>query len=409
MRALIATTGSEGDVRPFFPLARELAARGHEVLFSAPEPFAASAAEQGLAFRKIGPPWVAADIENVFARVLNAANPLAGLSVVMDFIAEQGRPVVPELLEMASQADVVIHPPILVPAAAAARARDVREVTVQFAPVFRASGYSPTGADLGPLLNSIAWSLGARMLSRATDTKLNTLVEAAGLPPWKDVLVTAVSPTLDLVAVSPHVLPRDPAWPASSHVTGYFFSEARAFVPDPALEQFLAGERPVVIGFGSMLGFDPEATTRTLLEAARGLSRKVLIQSGWAGLHAANVPPNVRFIKFIPHDWLFARAACVVHHGGAGTTAAVVRAGIPQAIVWHLGDQPVWGTRTRKLGVSPGFISYKKLTASWLRYMIERMCGDAVMKAAARTLGEAVRAEDGVRTAADLIEDARSA
>jgi UDP:flavonoid glycosyltransferase YjiC (YdhE family) len=114
----------------------------------------------------------------------------------------------------------------------------------------------------------------------------------------------------------------------------------------------------------------------------------------------------VHFAKFIPHDWLFRRAACVVHHGGAGTTAAVFRAGIPQAIVWHLGDQPVWGTRARKLGVSPGFVSYKKLTAPWLKWAIERMCVDPVMRTAARRLGDAVRTEDGVRTAARLIEDA---
>jgi UDP:flavonoid glycosyltransferase YjiC (YdhE family) len=404
MRVLIATTGSDGDIRPFFPLAKELAARGHEVLFAAPDHFAPSAAQQGLAFRQIGPPSAEVDIESVFARVLNARSPLAGLSIVMEFIADQGRTVVPELLELASQADVVIHPPLLVPGAVAARARGVRQITVQFAPVFRATTYGPTGADLGPLLNSILWSLGAQMLRRTTDSRLNALVEAAGLPPWKDVLVAAVSPTLDLVAISPHVWPRDPIWPASSHLTGYFFAEDRSFVPDPALESFVAGERPVVISFGSMLGFDREVTTRTLLEAARGLSRKVIIQSGWAGLMAADAPPNVHFAKFIPHDWLFARAACVVHHGGAGTTASVFRAGIPQAIVWHLGDQPIWGGRARKLGVSPGFVSYKKLTAPWLKWAIERMCVDPVMRAAARRLGEAVRAEDGVRTAASLIE-----
>jgi UDP:flavonoid glycosyltransferase YjiC (YdhE family) len=407
MRALIATTGSDGDVRPFFPLAKELAARGHEVLFSAPEYFSEAAAEQGLAFRKIGPPLVAADAQKLFARVLVARSPLAGLSIVMDFIAEHGRTMVPELLEMVSQADVVIHPPILVPAAVAARARGVRQVTVQFAPVFRAQSYSPTGTDLGPFFNSVSWSLAGRMLGRETDSKLNALVEAGGLPPWKNVLVAAVSPTLDLIAVSPHVLPRDPAWPASSHLTGYLFAEDRAFVPDAALESFVAGERPVVIGFGSMLGFDPEATTRILLEAARRVSRKVIIQSGWAGLRAAEGPPNVHFAKFVPHDWLFARAACVIHHGGAGTTAAAFRAGIPQAIVWHLGDQPVWGTWARKLGVSPGFVSYKKLTARWLEWAIERMCADPVIRTAARGLGEAVRAENGVATAVRLIEDAR--
>lgn len=404
MRALIATTGSDGDVRPFFALAKELTARGHEVLFSAPDGYAAKVAEQGLPFRKIGPAWVREEVEKIFRRVLAAPNPLAGLSIVMDVVAAQGRPAVAELLEMASQADVVIHPPLLVAAAAAARARGVAQVSVQFAPVHRGRGYSPTGANFGPLLNALAWSLTLWIFRRATDAKLNTVVEAAGLAPWKNVLVAASSPLLDLIAVSPRVFARDPAWPDATRLTGYFFLDEARCAVDPALEAFIADERPVVIGFGSMAGFDVQATTRTILEAVRGLSRKVVVQAGWAGLGANDPPPNVYFAKFVPHDWLFPRAACVVHHGGAGTTAAAFRAGVPQAIVWHLGDQPGWGRRARALGVSPGFVWHKKLTASWLRAQIERMCDDVRMQDAARSLGQAIRQENGVAHAATLIE-----
>jgi|SRR5580658_966089 sterol 3beta-glucosyltransferase len=404
MRVLIATTGSDGDIRPFFPLAKELMARCHEVLFAAPDHYAVSVAEQGLAFRKIGPPWIAKDMERVFERVLTAPNPLAGLPIIMEIVAEQGRPAVPELLEMASQADVVIHPPLLVAAAAAARAKDVPQVSVQFAPVYRGCGYAPNGANFGPFLNGLAWSLAYWLLRRTTDARLNTVVEAAGLAPWKNVFISAASPLLDLIAVSPHVFARDPAWPMSAHVTGYFFNDEAGRVGDAGLEAFVGAERPVVIGFGSMLGFDPHATTRTILEAAAGLRSKVVVQAGWAGLGASDPPPNVFFSKFIPHGWLFSRAACVVHHGGAGTTAAAFRAGVPQAVVWHLGDQPGWGKKACTLGVSPGFVSYKKLTATWLRSQIERMCDDARMRDAARSLGEAIRQENGVGTAATLIE-----
>ena len=405
MRALIATTGSDGDIRPFLALASELSRRGHDVLFTAPDRFAQAAAELGLRFQKHGPPWIKAEMDVIFARVLAAKSPLAQLALVMEVIAEQGQQSLPELLALLPQADVVIYPPLLVAAAVAARARQVRHVSVQLAPIHRGRNYGPSGDDFGAFLNRVMWTVAARVLRGATDAKLNVLVQAAGLAPWKDVLIDASSSSLlDLIAVSPHVLARDPAWPASSRVTGYWFLDERAFEPSPELAAFVEGERPVVVGFGSMIGFDAHAITRTIASAVHDLQRKVIILGGWAGLGAMKLPEHVHVTSFVPHAWLFSRAACVVHHGGAGTTGAAFRAGIPQSIVWHLGDQPIWAKKARALGVSPGFISHKKLSAAWLRRQIDTMCTDHAMQERARVLGEQIRSEHGVAVAADMIE-----
>jgi sterol 3beta-glucosyltransferase len=407
MRVLIATTGSDGDVRPLFPLATELRARGHQVLFAAPDHFAPSAAEQHVPFRAIGPHWDEAEVEATFARVLAESNPVKQLAILIDEIAPRQRETVPDLLELAPEHDVVVHPFILVAAAAAARARHVPHVSVQYTPNQRTQNRGPAGGDFGPFLNGLQWSLAAWMLRRITDAPLNTIVEAAGLAPWRNVLGEAiVSPLLDLVAVSPSVVTHDPAWAKSTHVTGFFFHDDTGFVPDPALAAFVEGERPVVIGFGSMHGFDAATTTRILLEAVRDLPRKVVLQAGWAGLGSTALPSNVHLAKFVPHSWLFPRAACVVHHGGAGTTASALRAGVPQTIVWHVGDQPAWARRTKDCGVSPGSVFHRKLGARWLRQAIDRMLSDQAMQAAASGLGEAVRQENGVTTAADLIERA---
>src|SRR5678815_4085551 len=145
-----------------------------------------------------------------------------------------------------------------------------------------------------------------------------------------------------------------------------------------------------------MMGFDAKKTIEIILEAARGLDRRVVVQSGWAGLAAGDVPKNVHVASFVPHDWLFSRAACVVHHGGAGTTAAAMRAGVPQTIVWHLGDQPVWGKRVAQLGVGLAPRSHHDLDAAWLRKTIERMTSDEAMKARAAELGAAIAKEDGL-------------
>lgn len=379
------------------------------MLFSAPDRFAEAARELGLRFQKHGPPWIKAEMDQIFARVLAASSPLSQLALVMDVIAEQGLQSLPELLAMVAQVDLVIYPPLLVAAAAAARARHVRHISAQLAPIHRARDYGPNGENLGPILNRAMWAVAARMLRRATDAKLNAVVQAAGLPPWRDVLVDAASSSLlDLIAVSPHVIARDPAWPTASQVSGYWYLDQPAFCPSPALAEFVRGERPVVVGFGSMIGFDSQATTRMILAAVRDLPRKVILQAGWAGLGEARLPEHVHVAGFVPHTWLFPRAACVVHHGGAGTTAAAFRAGIPQSIVWHLGDQPIWAKKARALGVSPGFISHKKLSAEWLRSQIEKMCSDRAMQQRAELLGEQIRGENGVGVAADLIERAVS-
>jgi UDP:flavonoid glycosyltransferase YjiC (YdhE family) len=267
---------------------------------------------------------------------------------MMDSFAAVEREMVPELLEMAAQHDVVVHPLILVAAAAAARARQVPHVSIQYTPIQRARGYAPGGHDFRPFLNGLLWSLASWILRRAIDTTLNPVVEATGLPPWRDVLAEAISSSvLDLVAVSPSIVAKDPAWLESTHVCGYLFLDDPGFVPDPELAAFVEGDRPVVIGFGSMMGFDTAATTRTLLEAVRDIPRKVVLQAGWAGLGGAELPRNVHLAKFVPHSWLFPRAACVVHHGGAGTTASAFRAGIPQTMVWHLADQRGWTKRAK--------------------------------------------------------------
>jgi len=407
MRVLLATTGSEGDVRPFVALARELLTRGHEVLFAAPDHFAGSVAGHGVAFRSIGPPWDTEALSRTLARVLATSNPVVQIAAIVENLVEAQRRMVPELLAMAPEHDLVVYQPLLVAAPAAARARDVPHVSLQLMPMHAARTYSPMGRNLGPWLNGALWWLARRLLRRATDATLNTIVEAAGLAPWRDVLADASpSSLLDIVAVSPRIMQRDPAWPTSSHLTGYLFLDEPDFAPDPALAAFVEGEPPVVVGFGSMHGFDAEATTRTILDAVRDLPRKVVLQAGWAGLGRADLPAHVHLASFVPHSWLFARAACVVHHGGAGTTAAAFRAGVPQTFVSHFGDQPGWAKRAKAHGVSAGSVPHRKLHARWLRERIDRMLADTDLQRAARGLGEAIRDEKGEAAAAELIERA---
>lgn len=406
-KILLATTGSNGDVLPFFGLAQRLRAAGHDVLIAASDNYAAPADALGLPFSAVGLPWDEAELRLTFERILAEKTPLTQLAQVTEAIVPSGREAVPALRALAREVDLVIYAPIFVAAVAAARAEGTPHISVHFAPIHRAVGYGPTGLDLGELLNVGGWWLASHVLRRATDTQLNTIVAEAGLAPWSDILLESSHSTLlDLVAVSPHVFAKDPGWPAETAVTGYWFVDESDFQPDPALAAFVAEEPPVVIGFGSMMGLDVAATTATIAEVARGLNRRVVLQAGWAGLGGGELPPNVHVAPYVPHSWLFERAACVVHHGGAGTTAAACRAGVPQAIVWHLGDQPVWGKRVADLGVGPTPCAHRDLDARWLHATLDRMLRDSVMQRRARALGRAVRQEDGLGEAVAAIERA---
>jgi UDP:flavonoid glycosyltransferase YjiC (YdhE family) len=412
MRVMLATTGSEGDVRPFLALAEGLRARGHQVTLFANSIYGEMSARYGIPFESLRPEWGPDVLRDTFARILSESNPVKQLAIVIESASVVSRESLPKFLEQVPAFDVVVYHPLLVAALAAARAKGVRHASVQLAPLHPADGYSPTGANLGVLLNRFMWWGAKRMIRGASDAALNETVVMAGLEPWRDVMLCAsASELLDLVAVSPKVVARDPAWPKSSQLTGFWFTEDEAYEPDAEFEAFLrrqGDKKPIVIGFGSMHGFDTAKLSATILEAVRTLEHPVVVQSGWAELALASVPPHVIVTKYVPHAWLFARAHAVVHHGGAGTTAACFRAGVPQAIVWHLGDQPVWGRHVARLGVGPSPIAARGLTAKALRSALDALLVDGaiggVMATKARALAEEIRAERGVDTAVRAIE-----
>ena len=407
MKALLATTGTDGDIQPFMALGQRLQREGHEVVIATSNHYDKRAASLGLPFAAIGPPWDDAIMNGHFTRILAEKNPLKQLILVVEAIEEDQRASVPQLLELATGVDVVIYQPLLVAAAAAARAIGKAHVSVHLAPLHRARNYSPIGTNFGRFGNYLMWTAANAMMRRATDHRLNTVVAAAGLAPWKDVLLSSShSKLLDLVAVSPAVLARDPLSKPETLITGYWFVDEPEFTPSKELLDFVSEEPPVVIGFGSMVVLDAAAVTKTILDAAASLKRRVVLQSGWSGLGNVTLPPNVFRAGFVPHNWLHPRAACILHHGGAGTTASALRAGVPQGIVWHLGDQPMWGKNMQRLGVAPAALPHHKLTTSWLTKTIERLLSDESMIDKAKALGEVIRAEDGTGLAVRAIETA---
>ncbi|KAI7493391.1 UDP-Glycosyltransferase/glycogen phosphorylase [Hortaea werneckii] len=169
---------------------------------------------------------------------------------------------------------------------------------------------------------------------------------------------------------SPALIPKPKDWGQHISISGfYFLNLATNFTPDAELKAFLdAGPPPVYIGFGSIVLDDPNGMTQLLFEAVRQSGQRALVSKGWGGMGADELgkPDGVYMLGNVPHDWLFKQVSCVVHHGGAGTTAAGITAGRPTVVVPFFGDQPFWGSMVARAGAGPDPIPHKQLTAEKL-------------------------------------------
>lgn len=206
-----------------------------------------------------------------------------------------------------------------------------------------------------------------------------------------------------LYGFSAHVVPRPPDWRAGLDVTGYWWSpDAPARQPSPELSEFLrAGPPPVFVGLGSTATARGEQLSRTIVAALRQAGARAVVQAGWARLHADG--DDVITVGDLPHQWLFPRMAAVIHHAGAGTSAAVLRAGVPSVPVTGIMDQPFWARRLHALGVATAPLRRVSLTAEELAAAVTDAVGDPRYRQRAQELSPLIEAEDGAAKAIDVI------
>lgn len=204
-----------------------------------------------------------------------------------------------------------------------------------------------------------------------------------------------------LYGFSRHIVPRPVDWPDAAQIAGYWFLDEPHWQPSHALRDFLdAGPKPIYVGFGSMVNAQAEQFTACVLDAIGRSGQRAVLATGWGGLSAKEGAQDERIFmtQGAPHDWLFPRMAAAVHHGGAGTAAAAVRAGIPSVIVPFYGDQPFWARCLQREGMAPPALDRKHLSAEALAGAIESTVQEPMRRCAA-AMGERVRAEDGVAAA----------
>jgi sterol 3beta-glucosyltransferase len=227
-----------------------------------------------------------------------------------------------------------------------------------------------------------------------------------GLPPIaRRVEAPPGAPAPLLYGFSPSVIPPPTDWAPHIHVTGYWvLPDPAEWAPPPALQAFLsAGPPPVYVGFGSMRNRDPVATTALVVEALARAGQRGVLLVGKGAMCPEGLPDTLFPVASTSHSWLLPQMAAVVHHGGAGTTAAALRAGVPSFAVPFFADQPGWARTAHRLGVGPRPIPRRELTAARLAEAITQAVTDPAMRACAASLGARIRAEDGVGVAVEHI------
>ena len=251
------------------------------------------------------------------------------------------------------------------------------------------------------LLAWMLWSFVRSSLSKARCEILD--LGAASFAPPFDKLARQGVPSL--VGVSPAVISKPYDWPSAVDLTGYWFLDSPASETLPVeLERFIgSGPPPVYIGFGSLSDREAEIFTQIAIDALKQAGQRGVLLTGWGGLHGTSRSDDLLAIDFAPHKSLFPRMAAVVHHGGAGTTAAGLRAGAPNVIVPFMGDQPFWGRRVYELGVGAAPIPRAELSTQRSADAISTVVHDQGIRARAAQLGEKIRAEDGIGRAVEKI------
>jgi sterol 3beta-glucosyltransferase len=270
--------------------------------------------------------------------------------------------------------------------------------TAEFPPPGRPAGGRPSPAD-----NLAA---GRELLARTGGLYadvLRRLSARLGLPA---ATARAASPPDDWPichGYSPAVVPRPADWPAAVRVTGYWWPAVPPGwrPPDPLVDFLAAGPAPVFVGFGSMTP-DHERLQDVVEVAVRRAGVRAVVQSGWVGLGPA-AGDDLLVVDDLPHDWLFPRTAAVVHHAGAGTTGAGLRAGVPAVPVPVLLDQPFWADRLHGLGVAPRPLPMHELTADTLTDALRSCLDRPGYRDRAAELGRRIRAEDGPAAVLSLV------
>lgn len=397
MRIIVPAIGSRGDVQPYIALCQGLQDAGHQVQLATNPTLCPLVNSYGVPMVPVGKP---VDMGAAGARIWAQAGRFwwLGLIRIMQLGFQLVRDAYPDLLNLVGQADLIVVTDTFAGAAEADKLR-VPWISATLQPA-RVPVPNPQVSPLVRLL--------FRFANLIIMAPMNRFRKKVGVAPFRD-MGSMLSDRLILIPVSPCVSPPNPEWPTHVKMTGYWAARSpQGWSPPADLLAFLeAGDDPVAVSLGAMSlsGEETRQAAEITLEAIRQSGTRAVIQ-GWDEiLEGTALPQYIYHAGPLPHTWLFPRMRAVVHHGGFGTTASALSAGVPAVVIPHIIDQMYWAQRVVDLGAGPQFIHRAGLDSQRLTAAILRATNDEAMQAQAAIIGECIRSEpDGVKVAVKWIE-----
>ncbi|MBR9898344.1 glycosyltransferase [Pseudidiomarina sp. GXY010] len=419
MNILILTYGTRGDVQPYIALGQGLKRAGHCITLATSSRFRKIIEHAGLhyAFMNDGmltlldapeDQGALEDTNNIFQVVKRTLGLLKKIGPIQRALVDESW-----VAAQQSKPDIIVFHP------KAFTAPDISEklgVPVLMALVV--PGLVPTAEypnmmlprlRLGGWYNKFSYSFVNRLIGLSVAKYARAWRKAHHLPKAKrfSLLHTADGTPIPVIhGFSSLVVPRPDDWPQTASICGYWHTEDDDhYEPSPELSAFLnTGPPPVYVGFGSMTGRDPERLTDIVIEALQRAGVRGILATGWGGMEIKALPESIIAVDQVPHSWLFPRVCGLVHHGGAGTTAAALQAGKASIVIPFFGDQPFWGNRLHSLNAGAAPIPLKKLTVERLAAGIKEITTNQTIIEHAAALGASLREKHGVEKAVAIIE-----
>jgi UDP:flavonoid glycosyltransferase YjiC (YdhE family) len=397
MRAVLTSFGTAGCTQPVLALAEELRRGGHYPVVALPSRYSSRAKQLGIECVPLGADFAdGKEVEHgLFLGLISDPNNFDSIEHMSSLGAVMAR-ALPQVFDQLSAA--CSNADMLISKASMPVSRMIHELTDIPFVAFHTFYLPGSNTRLG--------DEGTPAYQKVTEQYVNQFRRRLGLPSVSNPMTrNGDSGQMTLYAISRHIVPRPAGWPAHYHMPGYFFLDEDSWDASPELVRFIdRGQPPIVISFGSMVHTDPDVVTLVLLEAVRAAGCRAIIQRGSSGLGRRDLGPNVIAVDHVPHSWLFPRASGVVHHGGSGTTAAALRAGVPSIVVPHTYDQPIWAEILEGLGCAGPSIPFSNLTVERLAWSIAKTLTTPSLNVAARAVSRRIQSENGVQTARQLIE-----
>jgi vancomycin aglycone glucosyltransferase len=405
MKVSLCAIGSWGDVAPFISLGRALLDRGSDVVLAAPPEFAAAVAMAGLDFQAIAPACRSV-VEAASATTDASLSTLPLLLRATRVLTEETFLALPDI---AMGSRILVGTGIAYAIPHVAEALGITYRAVSACPRWYPSVHHPPASDRAysrsKIINSAAWKITKLTTDLALDGTVNRWRRHHGLMHANNLYGRMMGlPGQRVLAADAELAPLPPDVEGTRRVNAIQAFQENSLPKN--VEDFLtSGDRPIFVGFGSMCATAADRLLDLVVKSASELHCRIIVPNTWLETRGGSLPKDFLAVGHIAHCRLFPHLAAIVHHGGAGTTTAAARAGLPQVVIPHVMDQHYWGRRVYELGIGPEPLRYRQLSDRSLTSALREILGSPAMTKKAHSLSRRLEGRDGAAELAGILCD----